>query len=338
MKISKAISIQTKSNKTSLYCGNKPLLKINAFLHSLDTRGLSRHTVRAYRYDLLIFLRWLSFSDHSFSDVNKSLLLAFISYQNKSNISPLTTNRRLLTVEMCYQFCFDKKPYDWGGTESGLAMRTRTSRRRPIRSRSKCMRLRVKTSRLVIRPLTPAEVLRFLESLEKYRDKCIVYLMLFCGLRSMEIISLNCDAIRIDERWIRVKGKRDKERVLPIPDLVIELIDNYERLERPTKSESSFFTILQGKRRGKAMTPEGLRSLFRKHRKKSRVYNANPHRFRHTFGANMAEASVPLPVIQKLMGHSDPETTLKYIEISPVAIAESFFKAQKKIRELFEKK
>jgi site-specific recombinase XerD len=65
------------------------------------------------------------------------------------------------------------------------------------------------------------------------------------------------------------------------------------------------------------MTPAGLRSLFRYHRAGSQVPQANPHRFRHTFGADMVRDGVSLAALQQLMGHSQIRTTMIYAQLAP---------------------
>jgi site-specific recombinase XerD len=93
-------------------------------------------------------------------------------------------------------------------------------------------------------------------------------------------------------------------------------LDNYLRLERPLTNSPQLFVSLKGHLRGRPMTPAGLRSLFRHHRLLSRVPLANPHRFRHTFGSDMVRAGVSLPALMQLMGHSEIETTMLYVQIS----------------------
>ena len=65
------------------------------------------------------------------------------------------------------------------------------------------------------------------------------------------------------------------------------------------------------------MTPAGLRSLFRHHRRTTGIKIANPHRFRHTFASDMLRAGVSLPALMHLMGHSDIQTTLLYVQVTP---------------------
>ena len=84
------------------------------------------------------------------------------------------------------------------------------------------------------------------------------------------------------------------------------------------------------------MTPAGLRSLFRGRRKSTALTNANPHRFRHTFGADMARSGLVLPVLQKLMGHTNPETTLGYINLSMTDIADAYRVAAAEIQKHYD--
>jgi len=75
------------------------------------------------------------------------------------------------------------------------------------------------------------------------------------------------------------------------------------------------------------MTPAGLRSLFRHHRATSGVPPANPHRFRHTFGADMVRSGVSLPALQRLMGHAHIHTTLLYIQLTPQDVFDEYSRA-----------
>src|ERR1035438_8065030 len=105
--------------------------------------------------------------------------------------------------------------------------------------------------------------------------------MLLQGLRSKEVLALNRDDLLLAESQIRVPGKGNKIRFLPLAPETIELLDHYLRLERPDACGSALFVSLKGRARGVRMTPAGLRSLFRHHRLTTGVTIANPHRFRH---------------------------------------------------------
>ena len=75
------------------------------------------------------------------------------------------------------------------------------------------------------------------------------------------------------------------------------------------------------------MTPAGLRSLFRHHRRSTGVKIANPHRFRHTFATDMVRAGVSLPALMQLMGHAKIETTMVYVQITPLEVYQQYARA-----------
>ena len=79
------------------------------------------------------------------------------------------------------------------------------------------------------------------------------------------------------------------------------------------------------------MTLAGLRNLFRHRRKRVALTTANPHRFRHTFGADMARAGVRLPILQLMMGHADLKTTMQYVSLSMADVADEFRMALTKL-------
>src|SRR6202022_1913761 len=84
---------------------------------------------------------------------------------------------------------------------------------------------------------------------------------------------------------------------------------------------------LKGPARGQRMTPAGLRSLFRHHRRTTGVKIANPHRFRHTFASDMVRAGVSLPALMQLMGHAQIQTTLVYMQVTPLEVYQQYARA-----------
>ena len=178
-------------------------------------------------------------------------------------------------------------------------------------------RLRVKEPKLNIVPLSVDEVARFWSSFRTSRDFAIVALMLLSGLRSAEVLALNRDDMLLSEAQLRVHGKGNKWRLLPLAPETVQLLDHYLRLERPDPCSAALFVVLKGPGRGTRMTAAGLRSLFRYHRQTTNIKLANPHRFRHTFASDMIRAGMSLPALMQLMGHADIQTTLRYVQVTP---------------------
>lgn len=313
----------------------------NAFLEALTARGLSPDTIRAYAFDLVVLFRWMHRAQVQVGELIDDRLLDFIQFQRQAGAQPRSINRRLVTTEQFYRFVTGKDLgrgrvpgpaayYKSRGRDRGLGLH---QIRQPQRRK-----LRLRMARRVIEPLDAAQVAEFLRSLRRYRDLAIVYLMLFCGLRSGEVLSLRLGDVHWDERRLRIRGKGNRERVLPLADVLGSVLGDYLRLERPSvRKTDQIFLVLQGRRRGEPMTRTGLRSLFR-HRRRARklLRNANAHRFRHTFGADMARAGVRLPVLQRLMGHADGLTTLQYINLSMVDIAQEYARAIEVIEKRYE--
>jgi integrase len=179
----------------------------------------------------------------------------------------------------------------------------------------------------VIVPLTAEEVVKFWRSFRTFRDLALAGLMLLDGLRSCEVLALQLEDLQLADAQLRVLGKGNKKRVLPLPHEILEVLQNYLHLERPLTNSPWLFVSLKGRQRGQPMTSAGLRSLFRHHRRRSQVARANPHRFRHTFGADMVRAGISLPALQHLMGHSQIHTTMLYVQLAPQEVWREYARA-----------
>ncbi len=298
------------------------------FLDAQHLRQLSPRSLRAYAYDLLHFARWFQSRSQTLSETTESTLLDYVRHQlsQRPQPTPQTVNHRLTVVRCLYRFHTGQ---DIPGGRYHF-QRVYTSRcplgyGRP--HRAVAFGLRLKEPRRVIKPLSSEQVTQFLNSFQTYRDLAVVGLMLLDGLRSCEILSLQLEDLKLADAQLHVLGKGRKHRVLPLPGDIMEVLQNYLRLERPLTNSSYLFVSLKGRRRGQLMSPAGLRSLFRHHRLCSAVPAANPHRFRHTFGADMVRAGTSLPALQHLMGHSQIDTTLLYVQLGPQDVWREYARA-----------
>lgn len=316
---------------------NGSIEQVNRFLDSLAVRGLSERTMRIYGYDLLNFWRWLSQSKINFADITGNLLFEYIRYQRQdaSFIAAVTINHRLTVVKCLYQFHFDRRiPVHSASQPADYSFSWRNKYRRFgwMHPRVRQSSVMVKVPHRITIPLTYNEVSKFFNSLRSYRDIAITGFMLFCGLRSREVINLKSDDIGITESQVLIHGKAGKERIVPLPKDLIAAFERYINLERPKTDSPHLFVVLKGPHRGLPLTHCAIRKIFRYHRKISGVSNANPHRFRHTFGANMTRAGISLPMLMKLMGHTDVRITMRYVNLFAQDIKDEFNKAIANLR------
>jgi site-specific recombinase XerD len=301
------------------------------FLERLSVRGLSVCTLEAYAYDLALAYRWMAAEDLQLPALTAEDAHRFLSWERGRASAPKSINRRLSTLRLLYRFLVGKELP--GATEPRAGRRLHV-RDRTLGLQSVALRptrnLRVKEPRKLVEPLTREQVRQLLESLRRYRDMALAYVMLLCGLRSQEALSLRLSDVDFHDRRLRVRGKGGKERAVPLPLLLVDVLRRYLALERPKECASDrVFTVLQGKKRGQPMTGAALRRVFRTRRLNAVLANANPHRLRHTFGADMVRSGVRLPTLQRMMGHAYLDTTVQYANLTIGDVAEEFQRAVK---------
>ena len=300
----------------------------NAFLDGQRLRQLSPRSLRIYAYDLLDFARWFEPQHRPLAEITESTLVDYVRHQLDQDPKPRpqTVNHRLGTVRCCYRFHTGQE-ISAGTVHFQRRYMKRSSlgygRPRPAIARG----LHLKQDRRVIVPLSSEEVAKFWQSFRTYRDLALVGLMLLDGLRSCEVLALELEDVQLTEGQVRVHGKGNKERPLPLHPDILEVLGHYLRLERPLTNAPALFVCLKGRQRGQPMTVAGLRSLFRHHRVRSQIRHANPHRLRHSFGADMVRAGMSLPALQQLMGHSHIATTMLYVQLAPQDVWREYARA-----------
>jgi integrase/recombinase XerD len=307
----------------------------NAFLDAQHIRQLSLRSLRAYAYDLLDFARWLETQQRPLANMTESSLVDYVRHQLEQHPKPTpqTVNHRLGVVRCCYRFHIGRDiPPGQVHFQRSYWRRSPLGYGRPRRAIARGLRL--KQDRRVIVPLSAEEVAKFWQSFRTFRDLALVGLMLLDGLRSCEVLGLELEDLQLAEGQMRVLGKGNKKRLVPLPPETLDVLRNYLRLERPLTNSPVLFVSLKGRQRGQPMTVAGLRSLFRHHRVRSRIRHANPHRLRHTCGADLVRAGMSLPALQHLMGHSQIATTMLYVQLAPQDVWREYTQAIQRRKEL----
>jgi site-specific recombinase XerD len=321
---------------------------VNDFLGYLADRNYSPRTVRAYAFDLLHFARWLSAEGLGLDVVDSDVLLRYLAacrsavlpHQVGGNVysirdgrnagyAPRTVNRRLAALSALFAFRGLRDPASVSPVPRGREARQTARGERSgllghLARPAPRSGLRVREPRRLPRGLDRGEVAALLASFASVRDRAIAGLMLFSGLRSCEVLGLEVGDVDIARGWVRVLGKGEKERRVPVDRDVAASIQTYLLAERPETDSRALFVVAKGPTRGRPLTAAGLRSVFRYHRARARVPAGHPHALRHTFGTALAEAGVDLAVLQELMGHDHVDSAAAYIHLAPQHVRRAY--------------
>lgn len=329
---------------------------VNEYLGYLADRGFSPQTVRAYAFDLLAFARWLAAGQVALGEVTTDVMLRFLAHCRRASLpdrpggnvysirdgrnagyAPATINRRLAAVSGLFGYWAMRDPAApsplprtaaarraGAGEHGGLLAHLGKPKRRSG--------LRVREPRRLPRGLDRAETTDLLASFRTDRDRAIAGLMLFSGLRSAEVLGLGVADVDIPRGWVRVTGKGDRERRVPLDPDVAGLIQAYLLAERPETTSRVLFVVAKGPNRGQPLTAAGLRTIFRYHRARAGVPAGHPHALRHSFGTALAEAGVDLAVLQALMGHDHVDSSAAYIHLAPAHVRAAYDAARQRQR------
>lgn len=326
--------------------GDSPVVGVgNEFLEHLTVRRFSPATIRAYAFDVANFAGFLTDRSLGLSDVEPSDLFDYLDWQQarrpttgtvtalqRRGPAPATLNRRIAAVRGLFEYLVmrgdrDDNPVPAARRSSGFRGRGGMLGHVAVRDRGGGRLVR-EPSRLP-ESIDPADVAAFLADLNTYRDRAMVLVMVLGGLRAAEVRSLRLADVDMGLRRVRVVGKGNKERVVPVDDVFFTECAAYLRSERPPRcATAECFVVLRGPTRGQAMTEAGTRKIFRSHRESSGATRVRPHRLRHTYGTELAAAGVDLLVLRELMGHSSPETTARYVHLSSDTLASEFAAAR----------
>jgi integrase/recombinase XerC len=325
----------------------------NGYLAHLVSRGFSPGTVRGYAFDLLNFGRFLAERKAAAGDVVATDLFDYLAWQGKAKpragakvvrltagrgAAPATMNRRIAAVRGMFEYAVivgarDDNPVPAGRRATGLRPKARGMlghigpRKAPTGGRL------VRQPRRLPESVEPAEVSAFVADLGTHRDRAMALAMVLGGLRAAEVRSLRLADVDMGLRRVRVIGKGNRERTVPVDGAFFAEVSAYVRTERPAGCRTpECFVVLRGPTTGAAMTEAGMRRIFRTHRARSGAVRVRPHRLRHTYGTELATAGIDLLVLRELMGHASPETTALYVHLSSDTLAAEFAKAREALR------
>ena len=265
-------------------------------------KGLSKHSLSAYRSDLSLFAQWLQQTHNITLDrVSQSIIQSYLAHQLHNGIKARSLARFLSCVRSFYRHLLREKQITVDPTLD-------------IQS--------PKTGRPLPKFLTESEVERLLNSPDTQdpiglRDRAMLELLYACGLRITELVTLPVGAINMRQGVVRVSGKGNKERLVPMGQEAMAWIERYLREARPTLLNHRPAEILFPSNRHQTMTRQ---TFWHRIKLYSRIADIrtplSPHTLRHAFATHLLNHGADLRVVQLLLGHSDLSTTQIYTHVA----------------------
>ncbi len=281
---------------------------VDDFLSYLASeKGLATNTLKAYQRDLLFFLDYLEEeSITEISQITKEMIIEYLEIRQKKGLASSSLSRALVAIKM---FCrFLKR-------EKVIAVNISEFLDSP------------KIWQLIPEVLTVQEIKELLGAPDKLtfhgsRDRAVLEVLYASGLRASEVCSLNI--YDVGDESIKIKGKGEKERIVPIAPFSLRFIDEYLANFRSlisNKEEVALFVTAKGQR----IQRQEVWSFVKKYGEKIGIHkNISPHTIRHSFATHLLENGADLRVIQEMLGHSHIATTDRYTHISQKHLSDSF--------------
>jgi integrase/recombinase XerC len=261
----------------------------------------SNNTIIAYRNDLNSFADYLEvfFETNDAGVVSRRMISSFIADLAESGISSRSINRKLSSIQSFYGFLLKEGPLEVNPAKS--VQRPKTSSHLPSVMRSEQVEQLFEPN-------------RFAANFEGRRDLALLSVFYACGLRRDELINLKVLDIDFHQSQLKVLGKRNKERIIPIAPELIKILRSYID-ERGQVNSSEPFLFLTGK--AQKMYPSLVYEIVKNYLSKvTTMEKRSPHVLRHTFATHLLNEGANLQSIKDLLGHASLATTQIYTHTS----------------------
>ena len=265
-------------------------------------RGLSDNSIVSYENDINKLSNFLLDKNKSISPIKVSpdLIKEFI-YSISNSINPTSQSRIISGLRSFFEYLIFEKYIK--NNPLSLIESPRISRKLPDT-------LTIKEIDLLISNIN-------MSTNEGERNIALIETLYGCGLRVSELISLKISDLFFSEGFIKVTGKGNKQRLVPISDLNKTVIKNYmDNSRRRLKIEDKSKDVLFLNRRGKSLSRAMIFTIIKRLTKLSDIKkNISPHTFRHSFATHLLKNGADLKTIQQLLGHQSITTTEIYMHI-----------------------
>ncbi len=261
-------------------------------------KNYSSNTVIAYKKDVETFQEFcrVKFELNNLLKVTYPIIREWIINLSEKELSPLSINRKISSLSKYYDFL----------------IKINDLKSSPLKNHK-----RLKVQKKLIIPFSEDEVLKvvdiFSKNFEGKRNLLIVDMLYSTGVRRDELINIKLNDVLLDENLVKVLGKRNKERLVPLVLNLKSRINDYLKFRNEIKSSSSnFFITTKGKKIGPSLVYRVVKNYFSK---VSTKVKTSPHVLRHSFATHMLNNGADINSIKEIMGHSSLASTQIYTKI-----------------------
>ena len=284
---------------------------IESFLdHLWMENGLSKNTLSAYKNDLASFAIWLKHKKLSLLKVNAEVIQEFLAFNYHIRQKRRSVARLLSTLRRFYLYCH---------RENSIAEDPTRLLESPKGEHSLPLSLNEQQiEELLSAPDTSDDL--------GLRDKAMLELLYATGLRVSELINLQTSQISLEQGVVRVVGKGNKERLVPVGEVALDWLIKYYQQSRPQllanktakAKNNSLCSEVFVTRRGGAMTRQAFWYMIKRYAMVAGIAaeHLSPHTLRHAFATHLLNHGADLRVVQMLLGHSDISTTQIYTHVA----------------------
>lgn len=285
-------------------------------------KGASPLTIEAYRRDVCRYLDFVTGSGVTDIDlVTRESVVGYLSALNELEYAPASIERAVSAVKSFHRFT----------VREGLAQKDPTATIRLPQVPD------VLPDVLSLTQVTSLLEQVFPQTAIGQRDKAILETLYGCGLRASELVGLDLSALMFAEGYLRVTGKGDRERVVPLSGKAEEALHMYLDQARGLLHPKRVSAVADGSAvflnsRGRRLSRQAVHRLVAHYGALTGIENLHPHTLRHSYATHMLEGGADLRAIQELLGHSDIITTQIYTHVSRAHLREEYLSTHPRAR------
>lgn len=261
-------------------------------------KKLSKNTKEAYEKDLILFANFLN--NKSILSITTNDIKNYIKYLNDTGEKDKTIARKIVSIRTFFDYLMKEK----------------------LISINPCEKIETpKIRKTLPKTLNEKEVLKLLsikpKTAKEYRNKAMIELMYATGLRVSELVNLEINDINLIDDYVRVYGKGKKERIIPMADITVEIMNEYINVYRNSLLKGYLTDKVFISSYGKGITRQGFFKIIKKQAKEVGIEkDFSPHTLRHSFATHLLENGADLRSIGEMLGHENIKTTQIYTHLS----------------------